>query len=172
MRVPKTLSMTGKNKQKKLKPKKSERNKKTRNTRKTTRGRENERKMYLKLVTCWIAYTYNVALNIKTLSTQIWIFPKLHIFFITRWPSPNTKPVNTLIQICGLKKISGFVWTGAINWYLRDLVTVPLICWLSSALIYLQQKDTSHLHSRNLLEITATNNVTRSTYQDKGSLNT
>ena len=107
MRVPKTLSMTGKNKQKKLKPKKrqkSERNKKTRNKRKTTRGRENERKMYLKLVTCWIAYTYNVALNIKTLSTQIWIFPKLHIFFITRWPSPNTKPVNTLIQICGLKK--------------------------------------------------------------------
>ena len=58
------------------------------------------------------------------------------------------------------QKIFGFVWTGAINWYLRDLVTVPLIFWLSSALIYLQQKGISHLHSRNLLEITATNNVT------------
>ena len=70
------------------------------------------------------------------------------------------------------QKISGFVWTGAINWYLRDLVTVPLICWLSSALIYFQQKDISQLHSRNLLEITATNNVTRSAYQDKCSFNT
>ena len=70
--------------------------------------------MYLELVTCWIAYTrppgsarvqpYNVALNIKTLSTQIWIFLKLHIFFLTKWPSPNTKPVNTLTQICGFKK--------------------------------------------------------------------
>ena len=138
--------------------------------------------MYLKLVTCWIAYMYNVALNIKTVSTQIWIFLKLQIFFFTKRPSLNTKPVNPLIQSAALihgrkknmcfQKISGFVWTGAINWYLRDLVTVPLICWLSSALIYLQQKDTSHLHSRNLLEITATNNVTRSAYQDKGSLNT
>ena len=64
------------------------------------------------------------------------------------------------------------MWTGAINWYLRDLVTVPLICWLSSALIYLQQKGTSHLDSRNLLEISATNNVTRSAYQDKCSFNT
>ena len=41
---------------------------------------------------------YNVALNIKTLSTQIWIFLKLHIFFITKKPSLNTKPVNELIQ--------------------------------------------------------------------------
>ena len=57
------------------------------------------------------------------------------------------------------QKIFGFVWTGAINWYLKDLVTVPLICWLSSALIYLQQKEISHLHSRNLLEITATYNL-------------
>ena len=43
------------------------------------------------------------------------------------------------------EKIFGFVWIGAINWYLKDLVTVPLICWLSSALIYLQQKEISHL---------------------------
>ena len=72
------------------------------------------------------------------------------------------------------QKISGFVCTGAINWYLRDLVTVPvpLICWLSPVLIYLQQKGTSHLNSRNLLEITATNNVTRNAYQDKCSFNT
>ena len=72
MRVPKTFTMTRKYKQTKLKPttrEKRERNKKTRNKRKTTRGSENERKMYLKLVTCWIAYMYNVALNIKTLST-------------------------------------------------------------------------------------------------------
>ena len=62
------------------------------------------------------------------------------------------------------QKIFGFVWTGAINWYLKDLVTVPLICWLRSALIYLQQKEISHLHSRNLPEITATNNLTRSAY--------
>ena len=68
------------------------------------------------------------------------------------------------------QKIFGFVWTGAINWYLKDLVTVPLICWLRSALIYLQQKEISHLHSRNLLEITATYNLTRSAYQDKCSL--
>ena len=54
--------------------------------------------MYLKLITCWISYMYNVALNIKTLSTQIWIFLKLHIFFITKQPSLNTKPVNELIQ--------------------------------------------------------------------------
>ena len=58
------------------------------------------------------------------------------------------------------QKIFGFVWTGAINWYLKDLVTVPLICWLRSAPIYLQQKEISHLHSRNLLEITATYNLT------------
>ena len=58
------------------------------------------------------------------------------------------------------QKIFGFVWTGAINWYLKDLVTVPLICWLRSAVIYLQQKKISHLHSRNLLEITATYNLT------------
>ena len=44
--------------------------------------------------------------------------------------------------------ISGFVWTGVINWYLRDLVTVPLICRQSSALINLQQREISHLHLR------------------------
>ena len=55
---------------------------------------------------------------------------------------------------------------GAINWHLKDLVTFPLICWLSSAVMYLQQKDTSHLQSRNLLEITAIKNVTKSEYQD------
>ena len=57
---------------KKLKPKTREareRNMTTRNKKKTTRERENEWKTYLKLVTCWIAYMYNVALNIKTLST-------------------------------------------------------------------------------------------------------
>ena len=58
---------------------------------------------------------YNVALNIKTLSTQIWIFLKLHIFFITKRPSLNTKPVNVLIQSAALihvKKnvISKNVW--------------------------------------------------------------
>ena len=59
------------------------------------------------------------------------------------------------------KNISGFVWSGAINWYLKDLVTVPLICWLSSAVLSLQQKEISHLHLRNLLEITTTDNITR-----------
>ena len=44
--------------------------------------------------------------------------------------------------------LSGFVWTGAINCYLRDLVTVPLICWQSSALTNLQQRETSHLYLR------------------------
>ena len=58
--------------------------------------------MYLKLVTCWIAYMYNVALNIKTVSTQIWIFLKLQIFFFTKRPSLNTKPVNPLIQSAAL----------------------------------------------------------------------
>ena len=65
------------------------------------------------------------------------------------------------------QKICGFVWTGAINWYLKDL-----ICWLNSALIYLQQKEIAYLHSGNLLEITATYNLTRSAYQDKSSFNT
>ena len=93
MRVPKTLTMTRKYKQNKLKPKtreKRKRDKKTRNKRKRTRGRENEWKMYLKLITCWIAYMYNVVLKIKTLSTQIWIFLKLQIFFITKRPFLNT----------------------------------------------------------------------------------
>ena len=70
------------------------------------------------------------------------------------------------------QKIFGFVWTGAINWYLKDLVTVPLICWLRSALIYLQQKEISYLHSRNLLELTATYYLTRSAYQDRCSFYT
>ena len=75
MRVPKTFTMIKNktNKQtKNLKPKtrkKRERNKKTRNKRKKTRRRENERKMYFEPVTCWIAYMYNVALNIKAPST-------------------------------------------------------------------------------------------------------
>ena len=65
-------------------------------------------------------------------------------------------------KICGFKQYPDCVDgpMGAINWLPEEpegLVTVPLICWLSSALIYLQQKDTSHLHSRNLLEITAPN---------------
>ena len=47
---------------------------------------------------------------------------------------------------------------------LGNLVTVPLICWLSSALKKLQQKEISHLHSRSLLEMTATNTVS-SVYQ-------
>ena len=121
----------------------------------------------------------NVALNIKALSTRIWIFLKLNFCFITKWPSLNTKPVNPLshpwpihVKNMWFQKIFGFVWTGAINWYLKDLVTVPLICWLRSALIYLQQKEISHLHSRNLLEITATYNLTRSAYQDECSFNT
>ena len=63
------------NEQKKLKPK--------------TRRRENEQKIYL-IVTCWIPYMYNVALNIKAPSTHIWIFMRLHIFFITKWPSLTT----------------------------------------------------------------------------------
>ena len=56
------------------------------------------------------------------------------------------------------------MWTGPTYRYLRDLVTVPLICWLSSALKKLQQKEISHLHSRSLLEMTATNTVS-SVYQ-------
>ena len=39
---------------------------------------------------------YNVALNIKAPSTRMWIFLKLNIFFITKRPSLNTKPVNPL----------------------------------------------------------------------------
>ena len=69
---------------------------------------------------------------------------------------------QTISRLCG--------WApGAINWYLRDLrdlVTVPLIRCLSSAVMCLQEKQISHLQSRNLLEITATKNVTRSAYQD------
>ena len=34
------------------------------------------------------------------------------------------------------------------------------------------KKDTSYLHSRNVVQITATNNVNRSAYQDKCSFNT
>ena len=56
------------------------------------------------------------------------------------------------------------MWSGPKYRYLRDLVTVPLICWLSSALKNLQQKEISHLHSRSLLEMTATNTVS-SVYQ-------
>ena len=74
--------------------------------------------MYLKLLTCWIAHMYNVALNIKARSTGIWIFLKLNIFFITKRPSVNIKPVNPLIhrQPIKVKKyvvsnISRFVWT-------------------------------------------------------------
>ena len=77
-------------------------------------------------------------------------------------PLTHLRPIHA--KNLWFQKRSGFVWTGAINWYLKDLVTVPLICWLSSALIYLQQKEISHLHSRNLLEKTATNNLTRSAY--------
>ena len=55
---------------------------------------------------------YNVALNIKAPSTRIWIFLKLNIFFITKRPSVNIKPVNPLShpwpihvkKICGFKK--------------------------------------------------------------------
>ena len=54
---------------------------------------------------------YNVALNIKAPSTRIWIFLKLNIFFITKQPSLNTKPLNPLChpwpsckKICGFKK--------------------------------------------------------------------
>ena len=122
---------------------------------------------------------YNVVLNIKAQSTGIWIFLKLNIFFITKWPFVNIKPVNPLIhpRLIKVKKyvvsnISRFVWTGAINWYLKVLVTVRLICRMSSALINLQQKEISHLQSRNLLKITATNNVSRSAYQENCSLNT
>ena len=57
--------------------------------------------------------------------------------------------LSTMIII--FHDISGFVWTGAINWYLRDLVIVPLICRQSSALINLQQRETSHLHLRKKL---------------------
>ena len=39
---------------------------------------------------------YNVALNIKGPSTPMWIFLKLNIFFITKRPSVNIKPVNRL----------------------------------------------------------------------------
>ena len=77
-------------------------------------------------------------------------------------PLTHLRPIHA--KNLWFQKRSGFVWTGAINWYLKDLVTVPLICWLRSALIYLQQKEISHLHSRNLLEITATNNITRNAY--------
>ena len=112
MRVPKTLTMTRKNKQTKLKPKtreERERNKKTRKRRKTTRRRGNERKMYLKLVTSWIPYMYNVTSNIKARSTGIWIFLKLNIFFITKRPSLNTKPVNLLIQSAALIDVKKYL---------------------------------------------------------------
>ena len=42
---------------------------------------------------------YNVALNIKAPSTRIWVFLKLDIFFITKRPSLNTKPVNPLCHL-------------------------------------------------------------------------
>ena len=58
--------------------------------------------LLLKLITCWISYMYTVGSNIKTMSTQIWIFLTKHIFFITKQPSLNTKPVNPLIQSVAL----------------------------------------------------------------------
>ena len=39
---------------------------------------------------------YNVVLNIKAPSARIWIFLKLNIFFITKRPSLNTKPLNPI----------------------------------------------------------------------------
>ena len=86
MRVPKTFIL------------KKKKHKRTKKIKPKTRGRENEQKIYL-IVTCWIAYMYNVALNIKAPSTHIWIFLRLHIFFITRWPSLNTKRVNPPIHL-------------------------------------------------------------------------
>ena len=47
----------------------------------------------------WIAYMYNAALNIKAPSTRIWVFLKLDIFFITKRPSLNTKPVSPLSHL-------------------------------------------------------------------------
>ena len=41
-------------------------------------------------------YMYNATLNIKALSTRIWIFLKLNIFFITKRPSLNTKQLKPL----------------------------------------------------------------------------
>ena len=58
--------------------------------------------LLLKLITCWISYMYTVGSNIKTMSTQIWIFLTKHIFFITKQPFLNTKPVNPLIQSVAL----------------------------------------------------------------------
>ena len=113
-------------------------------------------------------------------SARVGIFLKAHIFFLTKQPSLNTKPMNLLIHPWPIhvtkkyvvsKNVRIGVDSGAVNQYLKDLVTVPLICWQSSALIYLQQKEIYHLHSRNLLKITATNNITRSAYHDKGSSN-
>ena len=76
MRVPKTFTMiknkTNKqtNKKPKTKDKKKKRKKQeNKKQEKKTRRRENERKMYFEPVTCWIAYMYNVALNIKAPST-------------------------------------------------------------------------------------------------------
>ena len=91
-----------KNKQtKNLKPKTRKKKRKEQENKKQekkTRRRENERKMYLEPVTCWIAYMHNVALNIKAPSTRIQIFLKPHIFFITKQPPLNSKPVNPLIH--------------------------------------------------------------------------
>ena len=74
----------------------------------------------------------NVAINIKVTIMRQTI--KLNPLYT----------LSTMINI--FHDISGFVWTGAINWYLRDLVTVPLICRQSSALINLQQREISHLY--------------------------
>ena len=76
--------------------------------------------MYLKLVTCWIVYMYNVALNMKTLSTQIWIFLKLHIFFITKRPFLNTKLVNLIIQSAAFIDVKKCVASGKIIWIRVD----------------------------------------------------
>ena len=121
---------------------------------------------------------YNVALNIKAPSTRIWIFLKLNIFFITKWPSVNIKPVNPLSHPWPIhvKKyvVSKIIWI-RVDWSHKlvpeglgncsfDLLA-EVCCDIS-----LTKRDL--LPSRNLLEITATYNLTRSAYQDKCSFNT
>ena len=84
--------------------------------------------------------------------------------FYTNWSSVHTKPANSLIHPGTVratnmrfqKKKTGLVWTWPKYRYLRDLVTVPLIRWLSPALKKLQEKEISliPMHTYKLINMT------------------
>ena len=112
---------------------------------------------------------YNVALNIKAPSTRMWIFLKLNIFFITKRPSLNTKPVNPLchpwpihIKNCVVSKN---IWI-RVDWS-HKLVPEGLGNCSFDLLVELCSDISSTKRDLSL-----TYNLTRSVYQRKCSFNT